>query len=159
MESGYLIRNALLSDYSEIAKLDKLLNDEHKKRRADIIRQDIPLISYEQFRTVLLSSSTKMSVAEINNEIIGFVLAKQCNYHKHATIIDMPVIEIEKLFVNPMRRHNKVGTALFNEIISFAQVQHIDKIELTVWGWNNGAIEFYHKMGLYNRYHRLEFDV
>lgn len=159
MESRYLIRNAKLSDYSEIAKLDKLLNSDHMSQRSDIIRQDISFITLEQFSTFMSSNNKIIIVAEINGEIIGFLLAKRCNYHNHAAIRNMSVIEIEKIYVNPLHRHMRVGTALFTKMVDIAKSCSIKKIELTVWSWNKDAIEFYHKLGLYDRYRRLEFDL
>lgn len=100
--------------------------------------------SIEEMKSVIKNinaSNSLMLVAEKEEDIIGFLSAERgfANRIKHSAYI---VIGILKDY-----RGKKIGTKLFKELIDWALVNDVTRLELTVMTHNEGAIKLYKEMG------------
>jgi RimJ/RimL family protein N-acetyltransferase len=91
--------------------------------------------------TNIYTSNSLMLLAEEEENIIGFLSAERgfANRLKHSAYI---VIGILKDY-----RGKKIGAKLFKELIEWALVNDITRLELTVMTHNEGAIKLYKEMG------------
>jgi Acetyltransferases, including N-acetylases of ribosomal proteins len=89
----------------------------------------------------IYASNSLMLIAEEEDNIIGFLSAERgfANRIKHSAYI---VIGILKDY-----RGKKIGTKLFKELMDWALVNDITRLELTVMTHNEGAIKLYKEMG------------
>jgi ribosomal protein S18 acetylase RimI-like enzyme len=90
------------------------------------------------------NSHVKVFVAEnIGREICGFALI----FRTYSTFRAKTNYYIEDLFVFPEHRNLGIGLTLFNFIKEYAEKQGASKIEWYVNNSNQGAIDFYRKIG------------
>lgn len=64
-----------------------------------------------------------------------------------------------EICVDKQARRKKVATQLFEYIKQIAQEQKIESIELNVWDFNEPAIKFYEKMGLYTLRRVMKYET
>lgn len=89
-------------------------------------------------------SHVKVFVAEnIEDEICGFALI----FKTYSTFKAKTNFYIEDLFVFPEHRNSGIGSFLFNYIKEYAEKQGASKVEWYVNNSNQGAIDFYQKIG------------
>jgi ribosomal protein S18 acetylase RimI-like enzyme len=86
----------------------------------------------------------KVFVAENSgNTVCGYALV----YKKFSTFKATTNYYIEDLFVFPEYRNSGIGKKLFNYVKDYAQMQGAGKVEWYVNNANQGAIDFYKKIG------------
>lgn len=159
MESIITIRKSNLEDYKVLKELNFKIDFMHINMRSDIIHNNISNLTIEEYTKILYSNKKLYYVAEYKNKIVGFCLIRKCKYKNHPSIVDMSIIEIEKIYVLEQYRHFGIAALLFEQIDKYAKSQSCKMIELSVWGWNTEAIEFYKHLGMNERYLRMEYKI
>ncbi len=82
-------------------------------------------------------------VAEDGNEICGFALFYFC----WSTWTGRPSMFLEDLYVQEKHRGKKIGHQLLKECSRIAVNRNCARFEWEVLDWNQGARDFYHKIG------------
>ena len=155
MESIITIRKSNLEDYKVLKELNFKIDFMHINMRSDIIHNNISNLTIEEYTKILYSNKKLYYVAEYKNKIV----IRKCKYKNHPSIVDMSIIEIEKIYVLEQYRHFGIAALLFEQIDKYAKSQSCKMIELSVWGWNTEAIEFYKHLGMNERYLRMEYKI
>ncbi|GAA4276670.1 GNAT family N-acetyltransferase [Aquimarina mytili] len=81
-------------------------------------------------------------VAEVDNEIVGIALV----YYRFSTWKGR-TIHLEDLIVKESMRGTGLGSALYKEVMKYAQSKGVRRVEWVVLDWNKNAIDFYEKSG------------
>ena len=81
-------------------------------------------------------------VAERDGEVIGMALF----YYRYSTWKGK-TIHLEDLIVKEEFRGTGAGSALYREVIQFAAIEKVRRVEWVVLDWNTPAIKFYEKSG------------
>lgn len=68
-------------------------------------------------------------------------------FETYSTFLALPTLYLEDFFVLPEYRSQKVGSALFREMISQADARGCGRMEWSVLDWNQLAIDFYERYG------------
>ena len=153
-----VIRKACPSDYEACAALEKEIFTLHYQRRPDFFRyRDTPL-TRERFGA-LLGTDCVFLVAEEEGEVLGHSFAGIEGYHEHPGFVDRQWLEIDDIIVRDGSRGQGIGAALLEAMKEEACRLGLDHIELTVWGFNRDALEFYKKQGMRTRIQRMEMDL
>ena len=129
---------------SEAAQLIIPLYNTMVKERKDIfIPKEEDLEEY--LITKLQDSDWIMLVAVSKDNVVGVCTAeiKHCGDNKETRIRD--ILFIDYIAVDEEYKRRGVGTKLLDEIKSLAKIRNVQTVELNVWGFNTGAIEFYEK--------------
>ena len=136
-----MIRKLTINDFeiveSVIAKLHKI----HVDNRPDFYIENEHPISKNEYKA-LLNNQDKLSIAYIvDDKIAGVCLA---------TIKDKieKSIYIDDIFVLQEFRHQGIATKLYKQVESIANNIGAKRIDLTVWKFNNTAINFYKSLGM-----------
>ena len=136
-----MIRKLTINDFeiveSVIAKLHKI----HVDNRPDFYIENEHPISKNEYKA-LLNNQDKISIAYIvDDKIAGVCLA---------TIKDKieKSIYIDDIFVLQEFRHQGIATKLYKQVESIANNIGAKRIDLTVWKFNNTAINFYKSLGM-----------
>lgn len=79
-------------------------------------------------------------VAEIENEIIGIAL-----YYPRYSTWKGETLYLEDLVVKQDYRGQKIGTALFNQLLLEAKQRSVKRLEWQILDWNEPALNFYKK--------------
>lgn len=136
-----MIRKLTINDFeiveSVIAKLHKI----HVDNRPDFYIENEHLISKKEYKA-MLNNQDKINIAYIvDDKIAGVCLA---------TIKDKieKSIYIDDIFVLEEFRHQGIATKLYKQVESIANNIGAKRIDLTVWQFNNTAINFYKSLGM-----------
>ena len=136
-----MIRKLTIKDFeiveSVIAKLHKI----HVESRPDFYIENEHPISKKEYKA-MLNNQDKISIAYIvDDKIAGVCLA---------TIKDKieKSIYIDDIFVLEEFRHQGIATKLYKKVKSIANNIGAKRIDLTVWQFNNTAINFYKSLGM-----------
>ena len=96
------------------------------------------------FNKIVFDNDKICLVYEKDNEIIGFCMAQINITGENKT----KTLFINYIFVLQSYRRNKIGTLLMNKLQEIAKQYKCNKIQLSVFCFNQNAIEFYKKIGM-----------
>jgi len=151
------IRTAEIKDIDKILILEDQIFDIHFKSRPDWIGKNPK--SYEYKKDIIEGNNGKIFIAEENNNIIGLCIINIREIKNHHMFHDMTNIEIENICIDEDYRKKGIGKILFEEVKKFAKEINAKNIELSVWKFNQDAINFYEKMGMKIRIIRMEYKI
>lgn len=132
------VRNATPADVPELLKLIKELAvfekepDAVKTTEADLLRDGFGANPYFQCQ-----------VAELNGEVQAMALYFFC----WSTWTGKPSLFLEDLYVRESQRGTGLGLALLKKLAEIAVENNCARFEWEVLDWNEGARNFYHKIG------------
>ncbi len=122
---------AILALIKELADFEKE-PDAVKTTEADLLRDGFGETPFFQTR-----------VCEREGEIVGFALFYFC----WSTWTGRPSLFLEDLYVKASERGSGAGQALLKECAKVAVSHNCARFEWEVLDWNQGARDFYHKIG------------
>ena len=82
-------------------------------------------------------------LAEVNGTAAGYAFV----FETYSSFLARPTLYLEDIFVLPSYRHQKVGYALFKEMVAEASRRGCGRMEWAVLDWNKLAINFYQQIG------------
>ncbi len=82
-------------------------------------------------------------IAEHETTPAGFALF----FHNYSTWTGRAGIHLEDLFVRPEHRGLGIGKGLLARVAAIAVAESAPRLEWNVLGWNQPAIDFYHRVG------------
>lgn len=136
-----MIKRLTINDFSVVESVIAKLHKIHVDNRPDFyIENEHPLAKKEY--KAMLNNQDKISIAYIvDDKIAGVCLA---------TIKDKieKSIYIDDIFVLEEFRHQGIATKLYKQVESIANNIGAKRIDLTVWQFNNTAINFYKSLGM-----------
>jgi len=143
------IRNARLEDYEAISNLYIGLHELHVEKRPEYYKNANEIISFEDFEGCLLSDSIEVFVAVDESEsVIGFVEFKIINNSESLVVKRKSILYMNALVVDENHRKKGIAKRLFNSIIEYGKKKSVNAVELNVWAFNRGAIDFYQEMNM-----------
>lgn len=144
-----IIRNLKLEDFDDVNNLFMQLHHSETLHRPDLFRKiEKPTTSRAwDFEASLTDSSKIMIGAEVDGKIVGFVIVQ---IRQSAYKIQAPrtFAYFENIVVDENYRRKGIGTAIYQEGVKRAKEQGATSVELNVWNFNTGAINFYQSLGM-----------
>ena len=134
---NYSIRKATKADMPAVLELIKELAD--FENEPDAVTVTVETLEKEGFGEDPLF---QVFVAEVEGKIEGMALF----YHRFSTWKGRTV-HLEDLIVRKEKRGTGLGSALYKEVIKYAQEQGLRRVEWVVADWNQHAIDFYERSG------------
>lgn len=94
-------------------------------------------------------------IAQEDDTIVGMALV----YFRFSTWVGQS-LHLEDLVVSQKHRGKGIGSALYTEVMRYAQSKNVNRVEWVVLDWNTPAIEFYKKSGalLLTDWHLVQMD-
>ena len=134
---GVTIREAGVEDAHLVHTLIRELAEFEKLAHEVEVTEDL-------LRETLLGehSNAHAVIAEMDEEPAGFAVY----FFNYSTFVGCPGLYIEDLYVNPSRRGEGVGKALFSHCAQVALEKKCGRLEFAVLHWNP-ARQFYERMG------------
>lgn len=150
------IREATISDIDGLLPLYEDLQRFHADCKPDLFTKEVNPYGREFIRDSICSISKIVYVAQENDRIIGFCSAV---YNRNSFQTKIPDLFIEGLYVLPESRRRGIGTALYDKMREFADRKGCQKIDLSVYGFNEEAIMFYESLGMAEQCRYMEIDL
>ena len=144
-----IIRNLKLEDFDDVNNLFMQLHNSEMEHRPDLFRKiEKPTTSRAwDFEASLTDNSKIMIGAEIDSKIVGFVIV-QIKKAEYKIQTPRTFAYFENIVVDENYRRQGIGTAMYQEGVKRAKEQGATSMELKVWNFNTGAIEFYQSLGM-----------
>lgn len=134
---NYLIRTAKRDDMPQVLDLIKELAIFEKEENAvEVTIQDLQNDGFND------KPAFKCFVAIIDNKVEGIALI----YDRYSTWKGK-IIHLEDLIVSEKHRGVGIGTALLNQVVTYAHGINAKRINWEVLDWNASAIAFYESKG------------
>lgn len=143
----FSIRPMAEKDYSGLNALFEEIDEHHRNALPHIFKKpDGPARTRDFFSSVLADPSAVIFIAEIQDQIIGLVYAYIRLIPEIPIRISCRAGEIDQLIVRKKYRRHGVGEALMESIHQWAGRMKLDRLELCVWDFNQGARDFYREL-------------
>ncbi|WP_166243163.1 GNAT family N-acetyltransferase [Paenibacillus turpanensis] len=152
-----IIREAILSDYHEVARLVAQIHEIHVKERPDIYAPDPCPMSNDYFNKLLVDQKSKLFVVVVEDKVVGYSVLRINLPPNRQIYRSRKYISIDDFCIDEKYRNNGLGKELMNYILDFGKGVSAQCIELGVSEFNKDAIRFYESMGLTTRSRRMEF--
>ena len=155
------VRDAIASDYVDISILVLEVHNLHVKNRPDVfIEVDNPF-SKEQFENLLNSSDTKLFVVENidNKDLVAYCIVKIMTTSCLPIVIQSRFAHIDNFCIKDSYKRNGIGKLLFQHIVDHAKSQGVSSLQLSVWEFNQDAINFYEAVGMSMRNRKMELKL
>ncbi len=138
------VRYANFEDIERVNELRQAVHDLHAKARPDVFRQEfcdeLRLDIYKVFQE---RRDFDVIVACAGNVVCGFATVQYVEKPQSLYQLPRRYYQIHEFGVDAAFRRCGVATALINFCSKEAKKLHFDRMELDVWAFNEGAIEFY----------------
>ncbi len=134
---NYVIRDARPEDMAQVLDLIQELATFEKE--PDAVDVTVEELIREGFGDTPLFHCF---VAEVQDKIVGIALV----YFRFSTWKGRS-IHLEDLIVKESMRGTGLGSALYAEVMKYAQSKGVRRVEWVVLDWNQNAIDFYEKSG------------
>lgn len=154
------IREAIISDYEELCEVYKELDEYHRENHPELFIKNTDCPRTLKYVTDALEDENKtIFVAEGDSKVIGFA---ECNILETA---NFPVfksrqwVQIDSLAVRKNYQNHHIGSMLLDKTIEWAKSKEIERIELKVYSFNNGAVDFYLRNGFMELSKTMYVDI
>jgi len=152
-----MIREAVLSDYKAISALALQVFSIHYAARPDLFKYRQIAMERDYFEECLLDENKKIFVFEADGRLHGFCQTIRLEYKNHVIFKDSVLLEIDTMCVDERSRGQKIGRKLFEKAKEYATEIGAQRLELTVWEFNENARQFYEHLGLKARVRRMDY--
>ena len=163
--AGYFIRPARLEDYDGIQPLAEHMDSLHRQHLPDrFLRQEGPPRSREYIAGLIADKSTFLAVAESlsvgrpaasNSQLLGVINAGLTQTPDIPVKVRRVFLKIRGIVVLPEVRRKGIGRALVQEASGWAGRHGAVEVQLSVYDYNPGAMEFFQGLGFAPLSHRL----
>lgn len=154
-----VIRSASSEDLNAVQPLAEALHHLHRLQRPDLFPEFDAGSFRHQFLAALCRTDAQIFLAvSEEKQLLGYCSA--C--FRLRTYPGLPasrILSVEELFVLPGFRREGIGSALFRHALDWGRQLGARSAELTVWGFNREAEDFYHRFGMAVRSSMLELPL
>jgi Acetyltransferases len=148
------IRFAKKSELEEVNVLRRQVHMVHAKGRPDIFRKKFGRKLAQHIYDFFGGELSKVVVAKSDGAIVGFASIEIIHKPRSPYNTARSYVRVTEFGVDKQHRRQGIGRALFGFIKQYAADSGFDTVELDVWEFNNGALQFYESQGFttYRRY-------
>lgn len=139
-----IIRRMTFEDYEQAEELFKKLHNLHAEMEPDMYKKLDCVNKKRDFKKQVKSKNKIMLCAEENGKIVGVSNTKFCT----SRMTEIKMAFMDSLYVDENFRSTGVGKKLFLETERIAKENGAKRLDLTVWNFNKGAINFYESLGM-----------
>ena len=156
--SEIIISRAIEQDIAEVNVIRKQVNDMHVLGEPKIFKPGFGENMQNFIKTFLTEENKVLLVAKDEGKVVGYaaleVIEKEETDYRYA----LRFLEVGELGVLDGVRQKGVGGKLMEEVKKVAQSLNIYEVQLNMWSFNSGALEFYEKIGFetYRRHLRIK---
>jgi ribosomal protein S18 acetylase RimI-like enzyme len=142
------IRTATPDDYDALCGILQEIDALHKLQLPDVFRDYPKPIWPKKFLIETLKDKDKaLFLAERGGRMVGFLRALIRTTPDLPFLIERRFAFIDTLVVTESARRTGVGKALMERVHHWAAEKNLTQVRLNVWEFNEGAVQFYEKLG------------
>lgn len=150
------VRRAEVQDAATISGLHATLQDVHAAAHPDFFKPSTDdTFPSAMVRELLAQPATVMFLAEIEGAPVGYLYADTNPAQETSMTYRLERLWIHHIGVAPAHQRQGVGAALIDAAKSHARALGIKTLALSVWAFNQPAIDFFAQQGFEAYNHRL----
>ena len=162
MDPPIPIRFAALTDYAPLCALWEELDEHHRRVRPDLFRKPAgPRRELAWVRDLIEAPDSAILVAELEPATLSGLAVVSFEQPEELPVrVSHPFVQIDNLVVAAAARRRGVGTALIRACVAWAADRGVDRVELKMLEFNQGARRFYEAVGFVTarRWMSLQLD-
>lgn len=153
------IRQAREDDVGLLARLNQSVQQIHAVAHPHLFKvvSDDRLIA-DWFLTFLARPDARVLIGVVDGDPIGYIAGYFRHYpdnpFRHALTIGI----VDQLAIEPAARQQGYGECLLDTLLAHFRQTGVDRVELSVWGFNEGAREFSLRRGFAIAHHTLALE-
>lgn len=141
-------REAVSADYEALDALFYDLLEQHAESVPEVyFLHERPAYSREYVNQLILGLDSGILVAEAQQEVVGLAQLSLHNLTQRGPRAARRYVLVESLIIASHARRLGVGRGLMQAVEAWGHQRQAQHIELTVWEFNQGALDFYHQLG------------
>ena len=142
------IRKAVASDYDNLCALFEQVDTLHWKSLPQIFQKPSGLVRGRDYVLGLIADeSVGLFVAQVEGRLVGLICVMIRGSPEIPIFVQRRYAVIESVAVAEEQRRAGIGRGLVEKAHQWAVAEGADSIELNVWEFNQGAVEFYARLG------------
>jgi GNAT superfamily N-acetyltransferase len=150
------IRPAVMSDYDQLCELFDEVDDLHRRALPDIFRQrDGPVRSRERVSHLISEPTTAILVAERDGCLLGLAVLVETPASTNPLRIALRATEIVTMVVRKYAHRQGIGKSLLTASLDWAKQHGAERVELSVYAFNDDALRLYATTGFEMLSHRM----
>ncbi|MBO4384159.1 MAG: GNAT family N-acetyltransferase [Clostridia bacterium] len=152
------IRFAEYEDLEMVNDLRRQVNDLHVYGRPETFKPGFSDELRDRIYDLFNDPDIRIVVCESDGIICGFAVLNHIVRPETPYMFVRDLLDIDEFCVDEGHRRSGVGTEMIRFIAEFAKSEGFDSVELNMWEFNKGALDFYESVGFktYRRYMELK---
>ena len=152
-----IVRLAKPEELEQVNALRKQVYDLHAQGDPQVFKSEFSDELRNHIYTIWNDPEQDIIVSERKGRIVGFAILHHFHMPDSPFMKERDYLDIEEFCVDESWRRRGVGTELIAYIRDYALEHAIHRIELSVWTFNDAAINLYESMGFksFRRYMNL----
>lgn len=153
-----MVRFAKEEELERINEIRKMVNDVHVDGRPDIFKGGFEENLRDYIYEIWKAENKDIIVAERDGVICGFACIQIVDKPENPFMNARRYVDVDEFGVDEKFRRQGVATEMIEFIREDAGKWGINRVELNMWEFNEGALAFYESVGFrtYRRYMELE---
>lgn len=153
-----MVRFAKEEELERINEIRKMVNDVHVDGRPDIFKGGFEENLRDYIYEIWKAENKDIIVAERDGVICGFACIQIVDKLENPFMNARRYVDVDEFGVDEKFRRQGVATEMIEFIREDAGKRGINRVELNMWEFNEGALAFYESVGFrtYRRYMELE---
>ena len=155
------IREAVPADDAALGRISDEVHKLHATAHPSLFRPVGSGNSLPQayFDDLLASGTSTILVADIEDTVVGFVIANVFDAPPFEVLVPRRIVFIDSMVVTAAQRGKGIGRALVDATIAWGRSRGAAYLELTVWEFNRSARAFYEQLGLATIHSTMHLDI
>jgi ribosomal protein S18 acetylase RimI-like enzyme len=150
------IRSARSGDYDDLCALFEQVDALHRQQHPELFREpDGPPRPREYLLALIADPQAALFVAQVDGQLGGFVSALLRQAPPYPILVPRRFAVVDDLVVRADLRRMGLGRALMAQVERWARANGATAVELNVYAFNQGAIDFYEALGYQAVSHKL----
>lgn len=150
-----MIRKAMKTDIPRIHELLRQVNEIHQQGRSDLFKL---ANKYQDDELEELLNDEKRPIFVITNhdEVQGYAFCILEEIHHSNLLYELKTLYIDDFCIDEACRGTHLGTQLMSYVKEYAKSCGCYNVTLNVWSFNESAIKFYKKCGMFPQKIKME---
>jgi len=149
----------MVSDYDDILILKRQVHEFHHKNRPDFYKNIHSPFDKDEFENILKNQDSEIYVIEFDRKICGYAFIKIIKFKDNPLINDHDRFYIDDICIEQSLRKKGLGKIIMIELENECKSKGLKYMDLTVWNFNDKALDFYRNFGMKEIMIRMEKKI
>lgn len=141
------IRFAREDELDRVNELRKQVNDLHVEGKPDVFKAGFNDELYNHIYDIWNDPEQEIVVADADGIICGFAVVHHIYKAENPFMFERDFIDVDEFCVDERFRRQGIATEIITFIKDYTKEKGFKRIELNMWEFNQGALEFYEAVG------------